>query len=276
MEVIVFFALILVVVVKGFTTHSLHALEAKIRAAQADEADITQRLQSTESALRALEKEHKTLEQEVKHLENDKDLATLEVVKAGGRPITEEQLQQLMGTIAKPASSQTKPLDNAPDPQLNTQQEQIPNNPSDAESKSPPTQKQTHNEPTDTSSAQMPSARPRILVVDDNDELRALLLQALNKDYEVLEAPDGFEALSQILKQKEKYDLIITDLNMPNVNGITLLEHLPNHIPTIIISAFLNKPEFKKSLAALKPSSILEKPFQIAALRTAIQEALTS
>ncbi|MGA1199823.1 MAG: hypothetical protein ACO36I_25285, partial [Candidatus Latescibacterota bacterium] len=67
---------------KGYTTHSLHALEAKIRATQSEESEITQRLQSTESSLRALEKEHKTLEQEIKHLENDKDLATLEVVKA--------------------------------------------------------------------------------------------------------------------------------------------------------------------------------------------------
>lgn len=278
MEVIVFFALILVVIVKGFTTHSLHALEAKIRAAQSDETDISHRLQSTESALRALEKEHKTLEQEVKHLENDKDLATLEVVKAGGRPITEEQLKQLMGTIPTPSAPSSKQSAPQSETQPDNQQEQNPPPDSDAESKStsaPTSQKQTNKEPTDTS-PQKPSTRPRILVVDDNDELRALLLQALNKDYEVLEAPNGFEALSQVLKQKEKYDLIITDLNMPKVNGITLMEHLPDHIPTIIISAFLNKPEFKKSLSALKPSSILEKPFQISALRTAIQEALSS
>jgi len=277
MEVIVFFALILVVVVKGFTTHSLHALEAKIRATQSEEAEITQRLQTTESSLRALEKEHKTLEQEVKHLENDKDLATLEVVKAGGRPITEEQLQQLMGTATTPAPPRAKPTAE-PDTPQEKQQASNTHNDSDttetSQNASSPAQKQTDHTATEASSHPTPPSRPRILVVDDNDELRGLLLQALGKDYEVLEAPDGFEALSQIMKQKEKYDLIITDLNMPKVNGITLLEHLPEHIPTIVISAFLNKPEFKKSLSALKPSSILEKPFQIAALRTAVQEAL--
>ncbi len=275
MEVIVFTALILVVVVKGYTTHSLHALEAKIRATQSEESEITQRLQSTESSLRALEKEHKTLEQEIKHLENDKDLATLEVVKAGGRPITEDQLQQLMGTVATPPPA--KPTGGSPQPPPDKQQAQNENAEPETDApqgNTPGPQQQKDKTPKDSSPNPTPNARPRILVVDDNDELRGLLLQALSKEYDVLEAPDGFEALSQILKQKEQYDLIITDLNMPKVNGITLLEHLPEHIPTIIISAFLNKPEFQKSLAALKPSSILEKPFQIAALRTAIQNAL--
>jgi chromosome segregation ATPase len=134
MEVIVFLALILVVVVKGFTTHSLHALEAKIRAAQSDEADITQRLQSTESSLRALEKEHKTLEQEVKHLENDKDLATLEVVKAGGRPITEEQLQQLMGTVPASTSPSAKQANKQAETPQEKQQAPDANNESETDS----------------------------------------------------------------------------------------------------------------------------------------------
>lgn len=325
MEPIVFFALLLVVAVKAFTTHSIHALESKIRAAQSDEADVSSRLNQTESNLRTLEKEHKTLEQEIKHLENDKDLATLEVTKAGGKPLTEEQLDQLLNAMAAPRPAnnkvatqppeasqkqKTEPEDSpasspnttdeteegqhpeqieesaphtpqrAPAPtggqanRANTSGGQTPPRASDEDNKpsdqEPPPKNEQENKEND------PDKKYRILVVDDNDELRNLLKQALSKDYEVLEAPDGFQALSQILKQKEIYDLIITDLNMPKVNGITLLEHLPEGIPTIVISAFLNKPEFKKALAKLKPYSVLEKPFQMATLRTAIHEAIAS
>ncbi len=108
MKVIIFFVLILVIAAKGFTTHSLHALETNIRATQSDETEISQRLQSTESSLRALEKEHKVLDQELKHLENDKDLATLEVAKAGGKPITDEQLKQLLDAATQPRNTATK------------------------------------------------------------------------------------------------------------------------------------------------------------------------
>lgn len=280
MEAIVFFALILVVAIKGFTTHSIHALESKIRAAQSDEAEVSERLQNTESSLRALEKEHKALEQELKHLENDKDLATLEVAKAGGKPLTEEQFEQLLNATSTPRNKTTQP----PAQQSGSNTQNPSEQPVDAtpDSASPETQKNAQQQESGSPNTQTKQSqdettkRARILVVDDNDELRSLLLQALSKEYEVLEAPDGFEALSQILKQKEKYDLVITDLNMPKVNGIQLLEHLPEGMPSIIISAFLNKPEFKKALAELKPTSVLEKPFQIATLRTAVQQALTT
>ena len=138
MEVIVFFALIAVVAVKGFTTHSIHALESQIRAAQADEAEISERLQSTESSLRALEKEHKVLEQEIKHLENDKDLATLEVAKAGGKPLTEEQLDQLLNAASQPRNNPTKPPAQKSDASAQNAQEETPTEPSEQNPESAP------------------------------------------------------------------------------------------------------------------------------------------
>jgi CheY-like chemotaxis protein len=276
MEVIIFIALILVVATKGFTNHSLHALESKIRTSQSEEAEVSHRLQTTESSLRSLEKEHKALGQEIKHLENDKDLATLEVAKAGGKPITEDQLTELLN-----GGSRTSDRPANPEPALEGAQGQNPGEEalSDEDSGASPTDSTAGEQSGSNSNGKtvflIGNRRARILVVEDNDELRALLLQALSKDYDVLEAPDGFEALSQVVKQQEKYDLVITDFNMPKVNGITLVENLPEDIPTIIISAFLNKPEFKNALSELKPSSVLEKPFQIAALRAAVEKALS-
>ncbi|MBT3605954.1 MAG: response regulator [Candidatus Latescibacteria bacterium] len=275
LEAFIFLALLLVIAVKGYTTHSINGLESKIRAAQSDEADISERLQATESSLRTLEKDHKVLGQEIKHLENDKDLATLEVAKAGGKPITEEQLQQLLNPTSQPRSTAQQATGKKTTADTKSQPEAAQDGNSQTETHDPSGPGTTSTHKRTEGAKQTTSKHRRILVVDDNDELRALLLQALSSDYEVLDAPDGFEALNQVLKQKENYDLIITDLNMPKVNGIQLLTHLPKDIPTIVISAFLNKPEFKKSLAELQPASVLEKPFQIASLRSAIQLALS-
>ena len=265
MEVIVFIALALVIVAKAFTANRLTHLESQIRQAQAEETDVSDRLQSTETALRQLEKEKSALEQEIKHLENDRDLASLEVTKLGGSPITEEQVDKLL-------SAQQAPPPTAP-----------PKEDTDQTKGSDPEQEEHHEKAPEAdvlnTSAKSPGdkkERYRILVVDDNTELRSLLLQALEDEYDVLQSPDGFDALTKIVKEKQEYGLIITDLNMPNVNGITLVEHLPTEIPTIVISAFVNKPEFKEALSRLKPSDILEKPFQMAKLRQSIKKALSS
>ncbi|MDA0709070.1 MAG: response regulator [bacterium] len=218
MEAILLIALLLVVAVKAYTGHSINALEAKIRVVALEEGEVSDRLQATESSLRALEKEHKALEQEIKHLENDKDLATLEVAKVGGRPITEDQFRAMLNPTASTAPSE--PL---PDSQTGAG-EQADSNGDQADDAPPELSEEVseakvthgHSAPRPVyTSAGGSARRPRILVVDDNDELRALLIQALNKECDVMDAPDGFEALSQVMKQKDSFDLVITDLNMP-------------------------------------------------------------
>lgn len=265
MEAVVLIALVLVVVVKAATMHRMSYLESSIRTTQADEAEVIERLHNMESTVRQLEQDYKTHEQEIKHLENDKDLISLEVTKLGGKPITEAQLEAMLAP--PPPSPPQKP---APDVQPQAQeapqvQENTPPAPPDP---APPVS-------ADVPDPQNRSEKPRILVVDDNQELRKLLQQALEKEYDVLESPDGFDALTKILKEKQIYDLIITDLNMPKINGIVFLENLPPNTPTIIISAFIDKPEFKQALERLKPREILQKPFQIATLRRAIKNALS-
>ena len=210
------------------------------------DSDVSERLSATESALRQLDKDKDRFDQELKLLENDKDLVCLEITKLGGEPISEDQVDA--------AASRTT-VESKKSEEENKEEEAKNNS---EEKKEPPARR----------------GKPRILVVDDNNELRQLLQRALEKDYEVLEASDGFQALSQILKQKQEYDLIITDLNMPNVDGITMVEHLPAEIPTIIISAFLKKPEFQEALGRIKPIGVFQKPFPIAKLREAIKKAL--
>ena len=87
---------------------------------------------------------------------------------------------------------------------------------------------------------QASKTRKRILLVDDNQELRAFLKQALGKHYPIYEAEDGHSAI-EIATEKIP-DLIISDVMMPGMNGIELCKIIKerfetSHIPFIILSA---------------------------------------
>lgn len=84
------------------------------------------------------------------------------------------------------------------------------------------------------------SAYKRILIVDDNDELRTFLSQAFEKKYQIYQAEDG-QAAFEIAIEKVP-DLIISDVMMPGMNGIELCKAVKerfetSHIPFIILSA---------------------------------------
>ncbi len=86
----------------------------------------------------------------------------------------------------------------------------------------------------------------KILVVDDSAAMRKLIVRALGsadaQDVEVLEAADGIQALAAITRHGPSIDLILCDMNMPNVDGLSLLKSLREspefrHIPFVIVTA---------------------------------------
>src|SRR6186713_2305354 len=82
--------------------------------------------------------------------------------------------------------------------------------------------------------------KPRILVVDDEESIREFLDIMLRKEgYEVTVAEDGQKAID-VLKKKS-FDMVISDLQMPNVTGMELLKHTRDNYPDVIfmiITAF--------------------------------------
>jgi len=78
--------------------------------------------------------------------------------------------------------------------------------------------------------------KPKILVVDDDAELRQLLSILLADDYDVVQAEDGQAALDLVLRTEEQFALLITDLRMPRLNGAELLRKLNQGIPAIVVS----------------------------------------
>ncbi len=102
----------------------------------------------------------------------------------------------------------------------------------------------------------------RILVVDDEQSMRDILQIMLEKEgFEIDSADNGVEALDKF--KREKYDLVLTDLKMPELDGIGLVEALTScsDIPIIIMTAYASKDEAIKAMN-LGASFFIEKPFK--------------
>ena len=113
-----------------------------------------------------------------------------------------------------------------------------------------------------------------ILVVDDDDDQRDILAENMNLlGYEVVTANDGQDALNR-LEGRADFDLIITDIMMPEVDGFGLIEAIRNntqfnHIPILVISAVGDNTSTAYCLA-LGADGILMKPFNHQLLKSTI------
>ena len=120
----------------------------------------------------------------------------------------------------------------------------------------------------------------RVLIIDDEAPIRSMLKLMLERDgYEVAEAPDGMEAI-RIYRQNPA-DLIITDLIMPNQDGIGMIIALKKEFPDVKIIAMsgggLNKPEgYLKGAKKLGAACTLTKPIDREEMLKAIKDVLQS
>ena len=117
----------------------------------------------------------------------------------------------------------------------------------------------------------------RILIVDDEITFRSVVATALTqKGYSVSEAEDGRTALA-VLKS-EAVDLVITDVLMPEQDGLEVIMNVRdanNPIPIIAITGHPEKADLYLRLAkALGAQRVLEKPFRMEALLGAVRELL--
>ena len=106
----------------------------------------------------------------------------------------------------------------------------------------------------------------KVLIVEDSPTMRSLIATTVEEigAIEVLEAENGFEALRILPKQK--IDLIITDINMPDINGLEIVHFVksnPNYqkIPVIIVTTEQGEEDRKKGLA-LGAAEYITKPFK--------------
>ena len=118
----------------------------------------------------------------------------------------------------------------------------------------------------------------RILLAEDDEALRALCARALRMDgHEIATACDGAEALDVIVRDDASFDLLLTDIRMPIMDGIALALTVARDFPAVTIllmTGYADQRERANGLDALI-HDVITKPFTLAALRAAVREALT-
>lgn len=117
----------------------------------------------------------------------------------------------------------------------------------------------------------------RILIAEDEEALRALCARALATDGHAVEtARDGCEALEVLDRSNGRFDLLLTDIRMPIMDGIALALAAARDFPDLIIvlmTGYADQRERAQGLDALV-HDVLAKPFSLAGLRGAVNEAL--
>ncbi|EOR92549.1 two-component system sensor histidine kinase/res ponse regulator hybrid [Arcticibacter svalbardensis MN12-7] len=115
-----------------------------------------------------------------------------------------------------------------------------------------------------------------ILIIDDDPQIRTLLNETLNKDFTVIEAGDGLEALKML--EKQQVDLVLSDLSMPNMDGLTLCIQLKkdkrwSFLPFLIMTA---RNSEEQRLVAFKSSvdDFIEKPFSLELIKWRVKAML--
>ena len=116
----------------------------------------------------------------------------------------------------------------------------------------------------------------RILVIDDEPQVRRLIRQMLSRaGHEVAEAADGAEGLESIRVQAP--DVIITDILMPNKEGIETIREVRREVPTLpilVISGNAGSTLYMEMAKMLGAHASLAKPFRSAELLRAVDELL--
>ena len=119
------------------------------------------------------------------------------------------------------------------------------------------------------------TARPRVLVADDEASIRELLSKTLAlAEYEVETAPDGRAAVERL--RARHYDLLIADLKMPGLDGLSLIREarrLKADIPVIIITGFSTESSAIEAVN-LGVAGYLTKPFRVPQVLAAAARAL--
>ncbi len=118
----------------------------------------------------------------------------------------------------------------------------------------------------------------RILIAEDEEALCALCARALAGDgHEVKIACDGSEALDLLVREQGCFDLLITDIRMPIMDGIALALAAGRDFPELTIllmTGYADQRERAHGLDAII-HDVIAKPFSVAALRDTVNEALT-
>jgi type IV pili sensor histidine kinase/response regulator len=121
---------------------------------------------------------------------------------------------------------------------------------------------------------------PVVLIVDDSIAVRRLLSQVLSQSgYQVVACRDGQDALEELNRPQQHIDLVISDVEMPQVDGYQLLKEIRAHprwfgVPVAMLTSRSSDRHRQKAMS-LGATTYLSKPFQPAELLSIVQSLLS-
>ncbi|WP_315837575.1 response regulator [Bradyrhizobium prioriisuperbiae] len=119
----------------------------------------------------------------------------------------------------------------------------------------------------------------RVLIADDEDSMRSLVARAIAMDgHEIVTAEDGAEALEILSRENGAFDLLLSDIKMPIMDGIALALTAARDFPDVTIllmTGFADQRERASGLDAIV-HDVVTKPFSVADIRSAVARALAS
>lgn len=117
-----------------------------------------------------------------------------------------------------------------------------------------------------------------ILIVEDSTTTRSLIRAVIEElgDFNIVEAPTGFDALK--LLPTQDFDLVVTDINMPDINGLELINFVMSNqrysnIPFIIVTTESSEEDKKRGMA-LGATAYVTKPFKAPELQDVVRKVL--
>ena len=117
-----------------------------------------------------------------------------------------------------------------------------------------------------------------ILIVEDSTTTRSLIRAVIEElgDFNIVEAPTGFDALK--LLPAQDFDLVVTDINMPDINGLELINFVRSNprysnIPLIIVTTERSDEDKKRGMA-LGATAYVTKPFKAPELQDVVRKVM--
>ena len=118
----------------------------------------------------------------------------------------------------------------------------------------------------------------KLLIIDDNKEILDALCEFLSKKkYDITSANNGLEGLKYLEKEEQGFDVVITDIIMPDISGVALISIIKKRFPDTLVIAITGWGEHPEALATeAEADHVMEKPFELSKLEKSLKKLLSS